>query len=99
MASKWMRKLVKVMIIELVILLFIVDEANDLSLTSSLLSMLHNLSKLGNKIIKQGLFFQYVTGKTHICLQIPGTDPWDDFQKKFALCISDAFQNFFSKPF
>ena len=94
-----MRKLIKVMIIELVILLFIVDEANDLSLTSSLLSMLHNLSKLGNKIIKQGLFFQCVTGKTHICLQIPGTDPWDDFQKKFALCISDAFQNCFSKPF
>jgi len=99
MACKWMRKLIKVTIIELVILLFIVDEANDLSLTSSLLSMLHNPSKLGNKVIKQGLFFQCVTGKTHICLQIPGTDPWDDFQKKFALCISDAFQNCFSKPF
>ena len=91
-----MRKLIKVMIIELVILLFIVDEANDLSLTSSLLSMLHNLSKLGNKIIKQGLFFQYVTGKTHICLQIPGTDPWDDFQKKVCImyfrCFSKLFQ-------
>lgn len=94
-----MRKLIKVMITELVILLFIVDEANDLSLTTSLLSMLHNPSKLSKKIIKQGLIFQCVNGKTDICLQIPGTDPWDDFQKKFALCISDAFQNFFSKPF
>ena len=65
--------------------LFIVVQANGLPPTSfplsSLLSSPHNPSKLNNKIIEEGLFFQCVTAKTHICLQILETYPWEDFHK------------------
>lgn len=88
-------------IIELVILLVIVVQANELAPTSSppssLLNLLHNPSKLDNKIIKQGLFFQCLYEKTDLCSKIPETDPWEDLKKKkFASCILDSFQNCFS---
>lgn len=100
MARKLIRKL-KVTIIELIILLVIIVQANELAPTSSppssLLNLLHNPSKHDDNSSKQGLFFRCLYEKTDLCSKIPETDPWEDLNKK--VCIMyflDSFQNCFS---